>query len=119
MQPQKAYNDVFISYSRKDIGFARQLVERLHQSGREAWIDWGDLSKGSQWWPGIQGGIESADNFVFLLTPDSLASPACHLEIAHARAAGKRIVPVVHIEGAIETAWAKSPPLIRMLRWRR
>src|SRR5512134_649874 len=47
MPSNTLYNDVFISYSRKDIDFARRIVETLQQNGRGSWIDWGDLSSGS------------------------------------------------------------------------
>ena len=32
--------DVFISYSRKDIAFARLLHESLAENDLETWIDW-------------------------------------------------------------------------------
>ena len=35
--------DVFISYSRKDIAFARLLHEALLEKELEPWIDWQDI----------------------------------------------------------------------------
>jgi hypothetical protein len=32
--------DVFISYSRKDTDFIRQLFDSLNRHKREAWVDW-------------------------------------------------------------------------------
>jgi len=35
--------DVFISYSRKDIAFARLLHKALADNGLDTWIDWQDI----------------------------------------------------------------------------
>jgi hypothetical protein len=43
----------------------------------------------------IYAAIEDADTFVFVLTPDSVASVPCGREIAHAAANNKRMVPIV------------------------
>ena len=32
--------DVFISYSRKDIGFAQRIHQELEARDREPWVDW-------------------------------------------------------------------------------
>ena len=41
--------DVFISYSRKDIAFARLLHEALTQGKVETWIDWARIPVGEKW----------------------------------------------------------------------
>jgi hypothetical protein len=41
-------------------------------------------------------GVAEANAFLFVLTPDSLASEVCAEELARAVERGKRIVPVVH-----------------------
>ena len=41
--------DVFISYSRKDIAFARLLHEALVENGLETWIDWQDIPPSADW----------------------------------------------------------------------
>src|SRR5262245_47701578 len=95
---------VFISYSRKDTDFARRLFDALEASGRDSWIDWEGLRGDVRWWQEIQTNIDAADTFVFIMTPDSLASAVCTLELAHALARSKRIVPVVRVALKIETA---------------
>lgn len=92
-------NEVFVSYSRKDKVFAQKLVKRIYDSGREnIWIDWEDIEYAEDWWLRIRRGIESADNFVFILTPNSIRSEVCTDEVEHAFQSGKRIIPVMHIE---------------------
>lgn len=90
--------DVFVSYSRKD----RDLVGRLHQAletkGRETWVDWEGIPPTAEWLAEIRAAVESADNFLFVLSPDSIASKVCRLELEHAVAHHKRLIPVVHRE---------------------
>ena len=76
--------EVFISYSRKDKDFVRRLDESLKDRGREAWVDWEDIRPTEEWMQAIYAAIEGADTFVFVLTPDSVASVVCGREIAHA-----------------------------------
>lgn len=86
---------VFISYSRKDKVFAEKLNNALLNINYDAWIDWDDIPPTADWWDQIQKGIENADAFLFLLTPDSVASKVCREEIDHAVKNGKRLIPLV------------------------
>jgi WD40 repeat protein len=86
---------VFISYSRKDKPAAVRLVGELEKCELEAWIDWEDILPVADWMDAIQRGIESADGFLFLLSPDSVRSEVCHAECEHALKNGKRMIPVV------------------------
>lgn len=89
-------SDVFISYSRRDKAFVHRIVERLKEDGRSIWIDWEDIPPTANWWSEIQNGIESANTFVFIITPDSVQSKVCRDEIDYALKLGKRFVPVLH-----------------------
>ena len=87
--------DVFISYSRKDKAFVQTLHDALIASHRETWIDWENIPKGTKWWQEIEAGIEGANTFVFVISPDSVASSVCGDEINHAIKNGKRFLPIV------------------------
>jgi WD40 repeat protein len=87
--------DVFISYSRKDKSFVQALHTALGKQNREVWIDWQDIPLTADWWQEIEAGIEAAESFVFVISPDSIASKICCKEIAHAVHHHKRLVPVV------------------------
>ncbi len=41
--------DVFISYSRKDIAFARLVHQALLENDLETWIDWQDTRQLEDW----------------------------------------------------------------------
>ncbi|MGI0491780.1 toll/interleukin-1 receptor domain-containing protein [Alkalinema pantanalense CENA528] len=87
--------DVFISYSRKDKPFVQQLHGALAQQQRDIWIDWEDIPIAADWWQAIERGIESANIFLFILTPHSIVSTVCKQEIDHAIQCNKRLIPVV------------------------
>ena len=87
--------DVFISYSRKDQAFVRRLHNALSRLNRDTWVDWEDIPLTADWLKEIYAGIESADTFVFVISPDSVASGTCKKEIAHAAKHNKRIIPMV------------------------
>ncbi|MGA7932215.1 MAG: CHASE2 domain-containing protein [Kovacikia sp.] len=86
--------DVFISYSRKDKDFVRTLYEVLKADGREIWVDWEDIPLTADWWLEIEAGIEAADTFIFVISPDSVASTVCQQEIEHAIQCHKRLMPI-------------------------
>src|ERR1700731_3986155 len=76
--------EVFISYSRKDKNFVRKLGEALNARDRKAWIDWKDIPLTAEWQQEIFRNIDSADNFLFVISPDSVASANCRREIERA-----------------------------------
>ena len=105
--------EVFISYSRKDKEFVRRLDEELKRRDREAWVDWEGIPPGDTWEKTIYGAIEATHTFIFVLTPDSIASEVCGKEIAHAAANNKRLVPIVHRDVAADTV----PKSLGELNW--
>jgi Tol biopolymer transport system component len=105
-------SDVFISYSRKNSDFVRRLHQGLAQLQRDAWVDFEDIPLTADWWQEICAGIESAQTFVFVITPDSLASPVCHLEVAHAVSHNKRVLPIVHRESDEKEAFSALAAII-------
>lgn len=96
---------VFVSYSRKDITFAKRLTAELQKCELDFWIDWEGIPPTVDWWREIEKGIEEADVFVFLISPDSAKSKVCGQEIDVAVKNGKRIVPIV----VRDIAWEETP----------
>ena len=75
---------IFISYSRNDLALAQKIVTALGENGLDTWVDWTSIPKGEDWWLQIKDGIEKADAFLFLISPDSATSEPCSDEINHA-----------------------------------
>ena len=107
-------SDVFLSYSRKDTDFVRDLFESLGARNREVWIDLHDIDYSSKWWDEICAGIDSADNFVLIVSQNSLESVFCHREIQYALMHNKRIIPFLLKQvdqPAMFQAWKNDPDL--------
>jgi WD40 repeat protein len=105
--------DVFVSYSRRDQGFVRELHAFLLADGRDVWVDWEDIPPASNWEQDIEENLDSADSVVFVVSTASLASEYCRLELEHAQKRGKRIVPLA-VDGADPGA---APLGLRQLNW--
>ena len=67
-------SDGFISYSCPEIDFVRHLFDQLTAYDREPWADWQDIPPTADWLAEIYRGIEAADSFLFIISPDS---PLC------------------------------------------
>ncbi len=104
---------IFISYSRKDSTVARKLMQEFKTINLDVWVDWEDIPPAVGWLDQVLQGIERADAFVFLVSPDSAISEVCKVEVEHARKNFKRIVPIL-----VRDVDAKTVvPTIRDLNW--
>jgi hypothetical protein len=86
---------VFISYSRKDIGFVRKLAGDLEKADYEVWWDLTDLRGGDDWLRVIPAAIESSDHFVVVLSPNSAISDWVKKEYTQALSSRKKIIPIM------------------------
>ena len=86
---------VFISYSRKDIEFARLLHDQLAAANFQPMLDQTDIAPGEAWQDRLSKLILQADAFVFCVSPNSAASKICHWEVDESQRLAKRLVPVV------------------------
>jgi len=106
--------DIFISYSRADQAFVKVLHRALTRSQYDTWVDWEDIPLTADWWREIQGGIEAADTFIFIISSDSIASKVCRQEMEYAVANHKRLMPVVRRD---DFDPAKIPPDLGRHNW--
>lgn len=91
-------SDLFVSYSRRDQVFVRELHAALEKVGKDVWVDWENIPLTAEWLQEIYEGIEAADAFAYVITPDSVRSEVCSLELAHAISHNKRLVPILRRE---------------------
>ena len=103
----------FISYSRKDADFVRRLHDALGAQDRQAWVDWEGIAPTAEWMKEIVGAIDAATAFVFVMTPDSIASQVCLRELAHAAEQNKRLIPVARRD--VETS--SLPDSLAKVNW--
>ena len=101
--------DVFVSYSRRDSEFVSRLADGVSGRGKEVWLDVEGIADSEVFPEAIKRAIEQSDAFVFVITPESVASPYCENEVEYAREMQKRILPV--LRDAVPDA--ELPPEIR------
>jgi len=91
-------SDVFVSYRRTDVEFCKQVVAEFQKRDYEVWVDWEDIPPGSTGFSDdIRQGIEGADAFLAILSPNYLQSTYCvDMELGYALELNKRIIPVVY-----------------------
>ena len=87
--------DLFISYSRKDREFVLRLNQALEKRDYDVWVDLEDIPPTADWMEEVRSGIEGADAYVFVISPDSIVSKICRQELSHAVEHNKRLVPLV------------------------
>ncbi|MFN8377111.1 MAG: TIR domain-containing protein [Anaerolineae bacterium] len=94
-------SSVFISYSRKDERFARQLATALSNRGYDVWIDVEDIPAGMKWSSAIQQGLDSANAMIVVISPDSMASTNVEDEWQYFLDQRKPVIPVLLREAKI------------------
>ncbi len=105
----------FVSYAREDQPFVRRLHEALEKRQRDTWVDWEGIYPTEEWMAKIRSAIDAAQAFVFVISPDSVASRVCGEEIDHAVKQNKRIIPIV----ARDATTGSVHPAVAKLNWLR
>ncbi|MFT3890231.1 MAG: toll/interleukin-1 receptor domain-containing protein [Anaerolineales bacterium] len=86
---------IFVSYSRKDMDFARKLAGDLEKAGYDVWWDLTDLRGGEDWVRRIPAAIEESQFFIVVLSPNSILSEWVEKEYTQALSLRKKIIPVI------------------------
>lgn len=102
---------VFISYSRKDEGFAQELVAGMELTGFRPHMDQHDIAAGEDWEARLGRLIEAADTVAFVISPDAVASERCAWEVKRTAELKKRLLPFVWHA----VAESEVPPRLKQL----
>ncbi len=108
-----AARELFISYSRRDRAIVETIARHLRQAGLSVWYD-SALEGGQHWWDAILSHIRQADAFLTMLSPESLSSAPCLMELRYAVALGKPLLPV-RISDAVDPS-AMIPEALRPIQ---
>jgi hypothetical protein len=87
---------LFISYSRADEAFARQLARSLSDLGADIWIDVEAIPAGVKWSRAIQQGLDICDALCVIISPDSMTSNNVEDEWQYYLEQQKPVVPIFH-----------------------
>lgn len=86
---------VFISYSRSDGAFVKDLANRLREAGCTIWQDISALRGGQTWASEIDQAVRGSDLLIVVLSPDSSASEWVRKETLLAMKLRKPILPIL------------------------
>lgn len=87
---------VFVSYSRKDIETMQKIVEFLRNQGIKVWLDNESLVIGTRTWEKeIENAISNSMAILVLLSPDSKRSEWVRREITYSEQYSKTIIPIL------------------------
>jgi tetratricopeptide (TPR) repeat protein len=111
---------VFISHSSKDDAFVKCVREELETLGINTWVDSRELIGGSKLATEVEEAIESARQFIVVLSTNTINSPWVHREIGKAlgvekrqHAEGYRVIPLLlpGVEPSALALWFDNEPV--------
>jgi len=115
-ESKKTTITAFISYARKPSkDFATKLYNELTNKNFDVWFDQNNFPLALDFQEHVNNGIQKSDNFIFIISPNSIKSPYCKIEIELAIKYNKRIIPIVH-EMPIENS-NEINPIITKINW--
>ncbi|MFC1960627.1 toll/interleukin-1 receptor domain-containing protein, partial [Chloroflexota bacterium] len=86
---------IFISYSRKNVGYAERLHNDLVKRGFEVWRDTGEIAAGEYWEYEIKHGLDACSAVVLLVSPAAKESEWVNKEVKEALKHYKPIFPLL------------------------
>jgi eukaryotic-like serine/threonine-protein kinase len=87
---------VFISYSRRDIDFVKRLAEDLKSAGYAVWYDLSGLEAGTRWGSEIENALRQSRYFLVVLSPNSRDSEWVEREFLYASNQRLKVVPILY-----------------------
>lgn len=88
--------NLFISYSRREVGFVDDLAGRLEKEGFDFWLDYRNLVPGKPWQEQIYQGLAKADVILLVVSREAIGSSNVKKEwerVIHK--SGKRIILLI------------------------
>jgi hypothetical protein len=87
--------NIFMSYSRRELGFVDDLVPKLEGEGYHVWLDYRALVPGAPWDVQIEKGLKDADTVLLVVSKAALASKYVTLEWRHFLEMNKRVILLI------------------------
>ncbi len=88
-------DNIFISYSRREMGFVDDLVSDMEKQGFNVWLDYRSLVPGTPWKEQIEKGLNDSGTVLLVVSNASLVSEHVKLEWMHFIQANKRVMLAV------------------------
>jgi hypothetical protein len=88
-------SNIFMSYSRRELGFVDDLVSKLEAAGHHVWLDYRALIPGTPWKGQIDKGVQESDTVLLVVSKASMASKYVELEWQHFLTTNKRVILLI------------------------
>ena len=87
--------NIFMSYSRREVGFIDDLTNRLEKEGFKVWLDYRTLVPGTPWKGQIDAGLNDSEAVLLVVSKASMASKYVELEWRHFLDKKKRLILLI------------------------
>jgi hypothetical protein len=87
--------NIFMSYSRRELGFVDDLVSKLEGEGYNVWLDYRVLIPGTPWKEQIAKGLSDSDTVLLVVSKSSIASQYVALEWQHFLETHQRVILLI------------------------
>lgn len=87
--------NIFMSYSRRELGFVDDLVGKLEGENYNVWLDYRALVPGAPWGVQIEKGLKDADTVLLVISKAALASKYVTSEWRHFLDTKQRVILLV------------------------
>ncbi len=84
--------NIFMSYSRREVGFVDDLTHRLKKLGYQVWLDYCSLVPGTPWATQIDKGLDESNVVLLVVSKASMASQYVELEWRRVLRENKRVI---------------------------
>ena len=95
--------DVFVSFASADADFVMELKEALERHGQSVSVADAALRRDDSIAAETESRIDQSRAVVYVISPDSVSSPSCRLEVEAAENLGKLLIPVQRVHVTTES----------------
>ncbi|PTM06621.1 MAG: hypothetical protein DA407_11570 [Bacteroidetes bacterium] len=100
-------NNIFVSYSSRDVEFAKALAEELEKLGSTVWIDQHGIGLGTNWDSSIDEALDSATTLLLLISKPAAKSENVQDEVHIAKEDGKKLIPILIEQCELPMRWKR------------
>ena len=100
-------NNIFVSYSSRDVEFAKALAEELERLGSTVWIDQHGIDLGTNWDSSIDDALDTATTLLLLISKPAASSENVQDEVHIAKEYKKKIIPILIEQCVLPMRWKR------------
>ena len=100
-------NNIFVSYSSRDVEFAKAMAAELERLGSTVWIDQQGIDLGTNWDSSIDDALDSATILLLLISEPAAKSENVQDEVHIAKEYGKKLIPILIEQCVLPMRWKR------------